>query len=159
VEDAPQLELIRRAELVITHGGLNTVLETLLEGKPMVAIPMAHDQPAVAARLSRLKVAEVLPIERISAASLRSMLTKVLNDPSYRNAAIEIQGKISSIQGLKIAADAIEQALERCARKQSAGAEVIHQSIPVGAESCVVSETQAVKATLDRRALIGQADR
>src|SRR5665213_1221401 len=51
VRDAPQLELIKRAEIVITHGGLNTALETLLEGKPMIVIPMAYDQPAVAARL------------------------------------------------------------------------------------------------------------
>jgi len=63
VRDAPQLELIKRAEMVITHGGLNTVLETLLEGKPMIAIPMVHDQPAVAARLAWLKVAEVLPVK------------------------------------------------------------------------------------------------
>src|SRR5207244_2301491 len=45
---APQLELLRRASLVITHAGLNTVLESLAHGVPMVAIPIANDQPGVA---------------------------------------------------------------------------------------------------------------
>ncbi len=46
VKDAPQLELLKRADIVISHGGLNTVLETLMEGKPIIAIPIAYDQPA-----------------------------------------------------------------------------------------------------------------
>ncbi|MGB6826443.1 MAG: glycosyltransferase, partial [Terracidiphilus sp.] len=44
---APQLELLKLAKVVITHGGPNTVFEALMEGRPMVAIPLAHDQPAV----------------------------------------------------------------------------------------------------------------
>ena len=36
---------------MINHAGINTVLETLMEGKPMIAIPITHDQPALAARL------------------------------------------------------------------------------------------------------------
>ena len=41
VRNAPQLELLKRAEIVITHGGLNTALEALMEGKPMLVIPKA----------------------------------------------------------------------------------------------------------------------
>jgi len=113
VRDAPQLELIKRAEIVITHGGLNTVLETLLEGKPMIAIPMAYDQPAVAARLAWLKVAEVLPLKRLSAKQLRLALSKLLNNSSYRDAAREIQAKIRSANGLEHAVEVIETALEK----------------------------------------------
>ena len=46
---APQLELLRRAALCITHAGLNTALESLAAGVPMVAIPVTNDQPGVAA--------------------------------------------------------------------------------------------------------------
>ena len=49
---APQLELLQRAALTITHAGLNTVLESLRCGVPMVAIPIANDQPGVAARVA-----------------------------------------------------------------------------------------------------------
>jgi zeaxanthin glucosyltransferase len=112
VKTAPQLELLKRAEIVITHAGLNTALETLMEGKPMIAIPMAHDQPAVAARLASSKVAEVLPLRTLSAKQIRSALVTVLNDPSYRDSARGIQTRIRSVCGLERAADIIEEALE-----------------------------------------------
>ncbi len=115
VRDAPQLELVKRAQIVITHGGLNTVLETLLEGKPMVVIPIAYDQPAVAARLAWLKVAEVLQINKISAESVRLALSKILNNPSYRGAAKEVQAKIRSVDGLERAVEVIEISLEKYA--------------------------------------------
>jgi MGT family glycosyltransferase len=111
--DAPQLELIKRAEVVITHGGLNTALETLMEGKPMIVIPKSFDQPAVAARLEWLGVAGVLRAEGLSAKQLRVALAKVLSDPSYRKSAKEVQAKILSARGLERAADVIEELLEK----------------------------------------------
>ena len=45
VRFAPQLEILKRTALVITHAGINTVLESLSEGVPMVAIPLGNDQP------------------------------------------------------------------------------------------------------------------
>jgi zeaxanthin glucosyltransferase len=39
VSKAPQIELLKRAELCITHAGINTTLESLALGVPMVAIP------------------------------------------------------------------------------------------------------------------------
>ncbi|MFO5492781.1 MAG: glycosyltransferase, partial [Cuspidothrix sp.] len=48
VRYAPQLQLLQKADLTITHAGLNTTLECLTNGVPMVAIPIANDQPGVA---------------------------------------------------------------------------------------------------------------
>jgi hypothetical protein len=45
VEYAPQLELLAKARLTITHGGLNTVLDSLSHGVPLVAIPITYEQP------------------------------------------------------------------------------------------------------------------
>jgi zeaxanthin glucosyltransferase len=118
VNYAPQLELLKKSAIVITHGGLNTALETLVEGKPMIVIPKAFDQPAVAARLQWLGVAEVLSIENLSVQRLRLALSKVLNEPGYRSAAREVQDKIRSIHGLERAADLIEEALETYAAKR-----------------------------------------
>jgi zeaxanthin glucosyltransferase len=113
VRDAPQLELIKLADAVITHGGLNTALETLMEGKPMIVIPKYFDQPAVAARLERLGVAEALAADRLSAKQIRVALAKVLTDPSYRESAEEVQAKIIAARGLERAADVIEELLEK----------------------------------------------
>ncbi|HEX4022408.1 MAG TPA: nucleotide disphospho-sugar-binding domain-containing protein [Acidobacteriaceae bacterium] len=111
VRDAPQLELLKRAEIVITHAGPNTVFETLMQGKPMIAIPKTFDQPAIAARLAWLGTAIVLRPGKLSVQVIRSALSTLLSDPSCRNAAKEIQAKIRSAHGLERAADLIEQAL------------------------------------------------
>jgi MGT family glycosyltransferase len=113
VGNAPQLELLKRAQIVISHAGPNTVLETLMQGKPLLALPMTLDQPAVAARLAALGVAVVLPAEICSAEQIRTALLKVHNDPSYWNAAQKLQLAMQSLRGLERAADIIEEALSK----------------------------------------------
>ena len=115
VRFAPQLELLKIARLAITHGGPNSAFEALAEGKPMVAIPFAYDQPAIAARLKRLHVAEVLPVMRLSPKKIRAAVKNVMNDTSYRIAAEKVQAVLRSIHGSKRAADIIEQELDRFA--------------------------------------------
>src|SRR3981189_1386468 len=48
----PHPHLFSRAAAVIPHAGLNTVLESLAEGVPLVAVPLGNDQPGVAARVA-----------------------------------------------------------------------------------------------------------
>jgi len=59
VKRAPQLELLKRATVCITHAGLNTVLESLAQGVPQLAIPITYDQPGVAARIAHKKTGVV----------------------------------------------------------------------------------------------------
>jgi MGT family glycosyltransferase len=113
---APQLELLKLAKVVITHGGPNTVFESLMEGKPMVAIPLAHDQPAVSARLARLNIAEVLPVMRLSAGRIRTAVKRVLEDPQYREAAVKMQTELKSLRGVERAVELIEGTLEKRAK-------------------------------------------
>jgi MGT family glycosyltransferase len=119
---APQLELLKRATLVITHAGPNTVFETLLEGKPMVAIPLALDQPAIARRLAHAGAAQVLPVMRLSAGRIREAIVTVLQEPSYRLAAVALQKKIRSTRGADGAAGIIEDALHSYAARQAQAA-------------------------------------
>ena len=107
---APQLQLLERASLVITHAGLNTALESLSHGLPMVAIPMANDQPGVASRLDWLGVAEVIQPTRLNAFRLRSAIFKVLSDPSYRENARQRQAELLDLNGVARAADIVEKA-------------------------------------------------
>ena len=116
VKDAPQLELLNRAEIVITHAGPNTVLETLMQGKPMLALPITLDQPAVAARLARAGVAEVLSTESHCAQQIRAALVKLQKYPHYRDAAQKLQTQICSLCGLERAAGIIEDALAKHVR-------------------------------------------
>ena len=104
VKDLPQLEILKWADIVISHGGLNTALETLMEGKPMLVIPRAFDQPAVAARLERCGTAVVLAATKLSAGRIRSALLTLLTQPDYRNAAVKMKTAVRASRGLAYAA-------------------------------------------------------
>jgi zeaxanthin glucosyltransferase len=109
---APQLELLRRAALTITHAGLNTALESLAQGVPMVAIPITNDQPGVASRLEWLGVARVVPPARLTARRLRASIRTVLSEGHYRARAQQWKAEIGNIDGLRLAADIVERAIE-----------------------------------------------
>ena len=111
VRFAPQLEILKRAALVITHAGLNTVLESLSEGVPMVAVPLANDQPGVAARLKARGACVVVSRHTLSPARLRRAIMLVLNNVRYREAAQALQKAIQQLDGPDRAVDLIEQAL------------------------------------------------
>jgi UDP:flavonoid glycosyltransferase YjiC (YdhE family) len=112
VDYAPQLELIKRASLVITHAGLNTVLESLAEGAPLVCIPMATDQPGISARVAARGAGVVVPLRKVNAARLQSAVRAVLGDESYRRAARKVQASMSEIDGLERAANIVEDVLK-----------------------------------------------
>lgn len=111
VEYAPQLELLKKATLTITHAGLNTVLESLSEGVPLVAIPITNDQPGVAARLVWTKAGEVVPLSRLSVPRLRAAVQRVLTEDFYQKNAARLQEAIRHSGGVSRAADIVEQAV------------------------------------------------
>lgn len=49
---APQQWALHHADVVITHGGLNTVMDAIVARTPILVMPIAFDQPGVAARVS-----------------------------------------------------------------------------------------------------------
>ena len=110
VEYAPQLELLKRASVCLTHAGLNTVLEALAQGVPQVAIPVTNDQPGVAARIADKKTGLVLPLKDLSASRLSHLLDEVMTDPIFRNNARDFQKIIAKTNGLSIAANLMERA-------------------------------------------------
>ena len=111
VKYAPQLELLQKASLNITHAGLNTTLESLSYGVPMIAIPITDDQPGVAARIAWTKVGELLSPSRLSVDNLRETIEKVLRERSYKQNAVHLQETIRHTKGVNRAVDIIMQAV------------------------------------------------
>jgi MGT family glycosyltransferase len=107
---APQLELLRRSVLTITHGGLNTALESLALGVPMVVLPVAYDQPGVGARIEWSGAGRSIPVGRLTVDRLRDAVRIVLGDPAYRARAGWLQSRFEAADGLNRAADLIEGA-------------------------------------------------
>ncbi|MBV8212045.1 MAG: glycosyltransferase family 1 protein [Verrucomicrobia bacterium] len=111
VRRAPQLELLKVATVCITHGGLNTVLESLAQGVPQVAIPVSYDQPGVAARIAHHRTGLVTSLDKLTADHLSTLLNKVLHNSAYRDSARRMQKAIVDANGLSAAVDIIERSL------------------------------------------------
>lgn len=111
VGNAPQLQLLERASLTITHAGLNTVLESLAQAVPMVALPIANDQPGVAARVGWSGSGAVVPLKRLSEPRLRQAIERVLREARYRDNALRLQRSIQQAGGVQRAADLVERAI------------------------------------------------
>lgn len=112
VRVAPQLEILKQTALAITHGGINTVLESLSEGVPLVAIPLGNDQPGMAARIKARGAGVVVSRRGLTPARLRQAVTRVLHDPGYREAAQALQTAIGQLDGPGRAAELIEAVLK-----------------------------------------------
>jgi zeaxanthin glucosyltransferase len=112
IRKAPQIELLKHAALCITHAGLNTALESLAQGVPMVAIPLAYDQPGVASRIAHHGVGEFLEVDDLTADRLFELIRRVLTNPGYSDKALYFQRAIAETQGLELAADVVERALQ-----------------------------------------------
>jgi len=111
VRIAPQIELLKRAALCLTHAGLNTALEALAQGVPMVAIPIGYDQPGVAARIAYHGVGEFVEIGNLTARHLSELIVKVKANPDYRDKARWFQKVLGETRGLDVAADIVERVL------------------------------------------------
>ncbi|NEO10823.1 MULTISPECIES: glycosyltransferase [unclassified Moorena] len=109
VSYAPQLELLQKATLTITHAGMNTTLESLSNGVPMVAIPIANDQPGVAARITWTGTGEVIPLGKVRVEKLQKAIKRLLTEDSYKKNALRLQEAIRRAGGVSRAADIIEQ--------------------------------------------------
>lgn len=109
----PQLELLRRASVVVCHAGHNTTVEALAEGLPLVVAPIRDDQPVVAQQVVEAGAGERLRFGRLRAPTLVSAIRRVGDDPSYRRAAETIAASFRAAGGPTSAAEVVERALAR----------------------------------------------
>ena len=100
VSQAPQIEVLKRSSLCITHAGLNTVLESLASGVPMLAVPITNDQPGVAARIANKNAGVVISSDQASPGTFVAAINQVLDDSTFRDNARKIQKAIRRIDGL-----------------------------------------------------------
>jgi MGT family glycosyltransferase len=111
VNMAPQLELLKRAQLTITHAGLNTVLESLGQGVPMVCLPITNDQPGVAARVSWTGTGVSVPLRSMTTKTLSQAIDRVWRDQRFRIQARKLQRDIGVAGGASYAATLVERAI------------------------------------------------
>lgn len=120
VPSAPQIDLLERAALCITHAGLNTTLESLAKGVPLVAIPIGFEQPGIAARIAYHGVGGIIKLENMTVAGLSKLIRQVGEDPGYRNRARSFQEVVMKTRGLDMAAEIVEGVFRKVLAAESA---------------------------------------
>lgn len=109
-ETVPQTNVLPHVDLVITHGGNNTVTESLHMGKPMVVLPLFWDQYDNAQRIDEVGAGIRLDTYGFADEELTSALDRLLADTTLRR-RLEMNGRrIRAIGGTTLAADRIEAA-------------------------------------------------
>jgi len=83
VDEVPQLELLERASLMVSHGGFSTVKECIFQGVPMVLLPIFYDHPGNAVRVVHHGLG-VLGSFKASARRLGGWMDAVMEDSSYK---------------------------------------------------------------------------
>lgn len=105
---APQQWALQRADAVITHGGLNTVMDAIGARTPMLVMPIAFDQPGVASRVSYSGTGVQLN-RRARASKIVQQLQIILAQP--REPLDKLAADLAIAGGVAMAADIIEAAI------------------------------------------------
>lgn len=108
----PQVALLPTVDIVITHGGNNTVQETLNAGKPMVVVPFGGDQMANARRVQVLGVGAAVFPAQVTADSICAAVKKTL-EPAMVERAQALGDSLKEYHGVAIASSKILELVNR----------------------------------------------
>ena len=98
--------------MIVCHGGMNTVLEPLAAGLPMVVMPLAFEQSAIAARLRACRSRPGAELAGLGPACSRRPIAEVRETPSFRRARRSGSARDATKRAARRrAADLIEAAL------------------------------------------------
>jgi MGT family glycosyltransferase len=104
----PQLDVLARAALMVTHGGMNSVNEALHAGVPLLVVPQGADQPLVARRVVELGAGLQLRTQDVAVPVVRDLARRLLGDPRFRAAARSLGAAQRAAGGYRRAADELE---------------------------------------------------
>ncbi|MBX7454015.1 glycosyl transferase [Mycolicibacterium sp. 3033] len=105
----PQTKVIPQVDLVISHGGNNTVTETLHFGKPLIVLPLFWDQYENAQRIDELGWGVRLDTYGFTDDELIDAVERLLADSALRARLVDLGTAIRQRDGLRVGADVIEQ--------------------------------------------------
>jgi MGT family glycosyltransferase len=111
----PQLEVLRRTAVFVTHGGMNSALEGLANGVPLVVVPQQFEQlligRSIAERGAGVVLRHNLSNRPVPPAELRAAVARTLTDPSRRAAAKALADTVGEGGGAPAGVRAIKELL------------------------------------------------
>ncbi len=108
----PQLAILPHCRAFISHGGMNSTMEALYFGVPLVVVPQMQEQEATAHRVAELGLGRMLSRAEISVEALQKALSQVCNDAALLARVQDMQQKVWEAGGAVRAVDAIEAYLQ-----------------------------------------------
>lgn len=107
-----QIAVLQKADVFVSHCGMNSVNESLYFGVPLVMLPQTSEQKGVAERV--LQLGAGIKLNKVNSKTIFNAVEKVINDPSYKENANIISNGFKQCSGAKGAADKI---LHVCQKK------------------------------------------
>lgn len=104
----PQLLILQQADVFITHGGMNSIAESVTYGVPMIVVPNTLEQAINAARVEQLGAGYYLAPNQLGVENLKRTVDRVLADTELSGGIQRIQNSFSEAGGVQRAAEAIE---------------------------------------------------
>ncbi|QHI36897.1 Zeaxanthin glucosyltransferase [Kordia antarctica] len=111
VSYAPQKEVLAKAKLCITHGGMNTVMDALSNAVPVLVVPISFDQPGTAGRMKYLNVGEYIQYKALSEVAINKTVKKIFSTNSYYENAAKMKEKFLQLNGRDQAINIIERTI------------------------------------------------
>lgn len=122
----PQLALLRRAAVMVGHGGINSIIECVHFGVPMVILPGLRDQPGAAARAAYHDLALVESMAKITPPKLVSRVRQAMHDRRIRDGIARMRRMMEQEEGMTEAIARIERrarASSQCAPRMDPGSQ------------------------------------
>lgn len=105
----PQLDVLKRTSVCVTHGSMTTLMEAFYYGVPLVVTPQPlADLPVNAIRVQELGLGVMLREGTVSAETLRNAVQQVSSDPAYYARTFQMREEIHKAGGYRRAADALQ---------------------------------------------------
>lgn len=104
----PQLDVLDKVDVMISHGGANSVLECMAKGVPIALLPLCNDQYIQAKFIDRAKTGVVLDAFNPNVVNYKNELIKLLEDNNqYKNNAQLVKESFTKYEGAKQASELI----------------------------------------------------
>lgn len=105
----PQLEILMRTDVFITHAGFNSVNEALYFGVPMLALPQVNDQQMVAKRLASIQLGMTENINELTPEILRSKTETLIMDTKIKEKCMQFSQEMRKSAKLEQTVEKLEK--------------------------------------------------
>ena len=109
----PQLEVLARASAFVSHGGMNSVNESLMHSIPLLVIPQMGEQHINGKRVEELKAGLLVSNAEAGSARLRHSVRRLLHEPQFREGAAAVRQSYTEAGGVARAAESIRAFIRR----------------------------------------------